>query len=141
MIPFSEELQHTQAYLAVESVLYGNRLTVNYDIQVPQFRLPPLTLQPIVENSVKYGVASGHAPGIITVRTRSADKGTEIIVEDNGPGFDPDVPVREGHVGLQNVRERLTWMCSGTIKIAPRREGGTIVTIFVPTAAGLPEAD
>ena len=53
-ISFSEELEHTRAYLAVEQAQFEDRLTVEYDTPYTQFRLPPLTLQPIVENAVKH---------------------------------------------------------------------------------------
>ena len=56
MIPFDEELVHTQAYLAVEQVRFEDKLLIEFDTPHMEFCLPPLTLQPIVENAVKYGV-------------------------------------------------------------------------------------
>ena len=132
MIPFEEELKYTKAYLAVASELYADKLTVEYDVRESVFSLPPLTLQPLVENAVKYGVASGHVPGRVVIRTRKVPDGTEVTVEDNGPGFDPSSVPEEGHVGLQNVRERLDLMRAGKLTIAPREGGGTSVTVFIP---------
>ena len=54
-VPFSTELEHTRAYLAVEQAQYENSLFVDYDTPHTTFRIPPLTLQPIVENAVKHG--------------------------------------------------------------------------------------
>ena len=130
-IPFGEELDHVQAYLEVETVLHGDDLSVEYDTETTDFCLPPLTLQPIVENAVKYGVGSGHRPEHILIRTRAVENGVRITVEDNGPGYDPR-PDSEVHVGLQNVRQRLDMMCSGTLDIEPRPEGGTKATMFLP---------
>lgn len=129
--PFREELRHTQAYLDVETVLHGDELTVEYDTEALAFDLPPLTLQPIVENAVKHGVGKGYSPEHIVIRTRAEENGVRITVEDNGGGYDPQ-PDSEVHVGLQNVRERLDMMCGGTLEIGPRPEGGTVVTVFVP---------
>ena len=88
-IPFSTELEHTRAYLAVEQAQFGYMLIVEFDTPFTRFRLPPLTLQPIVENSVKHGMDLDSGPLRISIRTRCTDFGTEVIVEDTGPGFDP----------------------------------------------------
>ena len=94
-IPFSEELEHTRAYLAVEQARHDNMLVVDWDTSFTHFRLPPLTLQPIVENAVKHGMDPDAGPLHILIQTRqsltgnSSDAATEIIVEDTGPGLDP----------------------------------------------------
>ncbi len=134
MIAFSDELQHTKAYVAVESLRYGDKLSVEYDIRHSAFRLPPLTLQPLVENAVKHGLGKGVGPERITVRSWAAEGGAVIVVEDDGPGFAPEEEGREGHIGIQNVRERLELMCGGTLRITPRPGGGTAVEICVPSA-------
>ena len=87
-IPFSMELEHTRAYLAVEQAQHEDMLSVDYDTPYTHFRLPALTLQPIVENAVKHGMDPYHGPLCISIRTQSTDFGVEIIVEDNGSGFD-----------------------------------------------------
>ena len=130
-ISFREELTHTQAYLAVETMLHGDDLSVEFDTEAIAFNLPPLTLQPIVENAVKHGIGMGHRPEHISIRTRALENGVQITVEDNGIGYDPQ-PDSAVHVGLQNVRERLDMMCGGTLEIEPRPAGGTVVTVFVP---------
>ncbi len=131
---FAKELEHTKAYVAVESVLYEGKLTVEYDTAFTAFRLPALTLQPIVENSIKHGVGTGRPHGQIMIRSRACEGGAEIVVEDDGPGFAQQVEDAEGHVGLQNVRERLEMMCGGTLEITPRPGGGTVVTVQIPVA-------
>ena len=68
-ISFSDELEHTHAYLAIEQVQFGDSLIVDYDTPYENFRLPPLTLQPIVENTVKHGMDPEYAPLRIAIRT------------------------------------------------------------------------
>lgn len=131
-ILFTRELEHTRAYLAVEKARYAEKLNVDYHTPHTAFRLPPLTLQPIVENCVKHGLRQTHRPMHISITTRAAEGGAEIVVEDDGTGYDP-APDGAVHVGLQNVRERLSIMCGGTLRIVPRPGGGTAVTVFVPT--------
>ena len=130
-IPFSTELEHTRAYLAVEQAQHGAMLSVDYDTPFTHFRLPPLTLQPIVENAVKHGMDPCHRPLCISIRTRFTDSGAEIIVEDNGSGFDPSDESRP-HIALDNIRQRLEMMCGGHMTITPREGGGTVVTIMIP---------
>ena len=134
-VPFEEELKHTKAYLAVEAALYLDELSVEYRTDFVQFRLPPLSLQPIVENSVKHGIAKTHQPEHICIRSRRTEGGYEIAVEDDGPGFPAGEGESEGHVGLQNVRERLALLCGGTLTVTPRAGGGTVVTVLIPAEA------
>ncbi len=92
-IPFSEELRHTQAYLTVEKAQHEDNLFMKFDTPHTVFRIPPLTLQPLVENAVKHGLDTNGKPLSISVTTRLTDKENEIIVEDNGPGYDPTYPL------------------------------------------------
>ncbi|MBR3050379.1 MAG: histidine kinase [Selenomonadaceae bacterium] len=130
-VPFSDELEHTRAYLAVEQVQFEDSLCVEYDTPHKNFRLPPLTLQPIVENAVKHGMDPEYEPLHIIIRTRETDSGSEIIVEDNGPGFAPDDDSKP-HIALANIRQRLEMMCGGKLTIRPREGGGTMVNVAIP---------
>ena len=130
-IPFSTEQEHTRAYLAVEQAQFEDMLVVDYDTPFTSFRLPPLTLQPIVENAVKHGMDPYSGPLQISIRTRHTDSGAEIIVEDNGRGFDPDENTDSG-TALQNIRQRLEIMCGGSLAITSADGGGTVVTVTIP---------
>ena len=130
-IPFSMELEHTRAYLAVEQAQHEDMLSVDYDTPYTHFRLPPLTLQPIVENAIKHGMDPYHGPLHISIRTRNTDSGTEIIVEDDGSGFDPSDESRP-HTALDNIRQRLELMCAGKLDVMSRDGGGTTVTVTIP---------
>ena len=132
-IPFHEELEHTQAYLAVEQVRYENMIVVHYDTPHTSFRLPPLTLQPIVENAVKYGLDPDAEPLNIHIQTRKTEHGSEITIKNNGSSF-IEYGDKEPHIALNNIRERLTLMCHGTLTIGPLMSGGTIVTIQIPNS-------
>jgi LytS/YehU family sensor histidine kinase len=134
-IPFTGELEHVRAYLAVEKALYEESLLVDYDTPHIRFRVPPLTLQPIVENAVKHGRDPYSGPFHIAIRTRKTETGSEIVVRDNGRGFDPPDD-DEPHIALKNIRERLEIMCGGSLVIEPADGGGTVVTITIPDHAG-----
>ncbi len=125
-IPFERELAHTKAYLAVEQLRFEDELIVEYDVSETMFRLPPLTLQPIVESAVKRGLGTGAAPERILIRTRKQPGGFELTVEDDAPS------AREAGSGLQSVGTRLRLLNCGALRVGARADGGAIVTIFVP---------
>ena len=128
---FTEEVEHTRAYLAVEQARFQDRLLVEFDTPFTAFRVPPLTLQPIVENAVKHGLDPELDPLFISISSRQEDGYAEIVVDDSGPGFQP-ADDNEPHIALANIRERLKLMCGGDLEITSRDCGGTIVRIRIP---------
>lgn len=134
-IPFSTELEHTKTYLVVEQAQHENMLVVKYDTPIVDFRLPPLTLQPIVENSVKHGMdPNSDEPLCISVKTQLMNDNIIITVEDTGVGFDVDEGII-AHTALSNIQQRLKMMCNGTLTISSGHESGTTVKISVPYKA------
>lgn len=134
-IPFEKELEHTRLYLDLEQLRFEDALNVRYDISCTEFRIPTLTLEPIVENAVRHGVrANPDGRGTVTVSSRDLPEAWEVTVSDDGPGFDPDAAEAsdETHVGLRNVRERLRSVCRGTLRIDSGAGKGTKVTILLP---------
>ena len=136
-IPFKEELEHVHTYLAIEQTRFEDQLYVKFDTPHINFRIPPLTLQPIVENSVKYGVDPELDPLYITISTIETATGSEIIVTDTGPGFTGTSKTnendREPHIAISNIRERLSIMCNGNISFTANEGGGTVVKIWIPS--------
>ena len=130
-IPFAEELEHARAYLAVVQAQLEEKLLVEFDTPHTLFRLPPLTLQPLLENAVKYGVnLDSDEPLRVFIKTEKTKEGSLIIVSDNGPGISED-DNGEPHIALGNIRERLSAM-DGTLTISPNENGGTLIRVFIP---------
>jgi hypothetical protein len=134
LISFPDELRHTKAYISMESFRYRDKLTVEYDVRHSAFRLPALTLQPLVENAIKHYLGKGIAPEHIVISSWAEGSVSCNTVKDNGPGFDPQEQIGEEHVGLENVRERLQLMCGGTLDIQSSKDSGTLITISIPTS-------
>lgn len=135
-VPFSRELEHVRHYLHLEQIRFGEDLKVEYDIQEEDFFLPTLTIQPIVENAVKYGVGNKEEGGTVRIATRREEDRIVITVQDDGIGFDVDeiehIPVQKDgrtHIGLSNVKHRIERMVNGTMTIHSRKETGTVVEI------------
>lgn len=133
-VPFASELDHTRAYLAIEQAQYEDCIFVDYDTKHKCFRVPPLTLQPIVENAVKHGRETDADSINISIRTRKTDSGSEIIVEDNGRGYAP-INDSEPHIALENIQKRLEIMCGGRMVIKQGDNGGTVVKLTIPDSA------
>ena len=134
MISFSDELKHLQAYLSLEKVRYGEYLDVEYNINACEFFIPPLTVQPLVENAVNHGVSDLPDGGTVMITTEEKNDRYEIRVSDNGVGFNPDISPSDGrnHVGIANVKSRLEIMCNGTLEIESEIGKGTTAIIKIP---------
>ena len=134
-IPFTQELNHTRIYLELEQLRYEDALQVSYDLDCTEFRIPTLTLQPLVENAVRHGVRGNlSGRGTVMISSREFPDHYEVTVSDDGPGFDPDQVIRDGHshVGLANVRERLRRVVGGSLRIDSAPGTGTRAVIVIP---------
>jgi sensor histidine kinase YesM len=107
-VAFAEELALAERYLAVEQVRFGERLSFEkrVDPEAGRCLVPPLLIQPLIENAVKHGVADRIEGGTVCVIASVQDGALEISVENPR---DPDAPPRRGEgLGLENVRQRLS---------------------------------
>lgn len=134
LVSFETELSHIKTYLDIEKVRFEDVLEVEYDIKCVAFSLPVLTVQPIVENAVKHGISKKRGGGIVKISTEEDRESYIIKVFDSGCGFDPTQPKNDGkrHIGIENVRQRLSNVCAGTLTIESEVGKGTLATIKVP---------
>lgn len=136
-IPLSQELALSSSLLAVEKVRFGARLGVVQRIEegCGDCLVPPLLLQPLVENAVTHGIAHLVEGGVVTIEARRRDGRIEVVIENP---VDPDHSGRgrEG-VGLDNVRRRLAAIYGDGARLAVRREGGAFrVELALPISGG-----
>ena len=133
-VDFEVELNHVKNYLALEEMRFGDELEVVYDIETMDFKIPSLCLQPLVENAVKHGVGKKIDGGSVTIRTREMSDSYEVVVADDGVGYDTSVKKEDGrsHVGIENVRSRIEKMIHGTLIIKSEPGEGTIAVIHIP---------
>lgn len=106
-IPLREEMSLIHAFVAVEKIRFGSRLQMEENVapDTLDVNVPPLLLQPLVENAVAHGIANLVEGGSIRLQAALADGDLSIVVENS---FDPDAPPRHRNgVGLANVRQRL----------------------------------
>lgn len=134
LIPFEQEMDHVACYLKIEKARFRERLNVIYSIQCKDFNVPPLTVQPLVENAVKHGITKKASGGTIKISTLEEDTHYVIEIIDDGVGF--DTQNTERHVGIKNVRSRVASMCKGDITIKSTLDVGTRVRIEIPKKKG-----
>lgn len=142
MIPFEKELSHIETYLALEKMRFGEALKVNYEISCLYFLLPVLSVQPLVENAVRYGITKKEDGGTLTIMTNETDAAIIITVSDDGRGFDlqekKDQSLRS-HIGIENVKNRLALQCGGTLSITSEKGIGTTAIVIIPKGESLNE--
>jgi two-component system sensor histidine kinase AlgZ len=131
-VTLGSEVELAQRYLAIEQIRFGDRLRVKWELDpaAAAARVPPLLLQPLVENAVRHGVEPAPDGGVIRVRTR-VKQGHAIIDIDNTVNGEPSRP--GAGIALRNVRERLNLMHDVAAQFDVQSEGGLFrVRIVVP---------
>ncbi|MBB6217732.1 two-component system sensor histidine kinase LytS [Anaerosolibacter carboniphilus] len=141
-IDFYDEIKNVQSYLAIEEARFSHRLKVNYDIgQDIRCQLPPLIIQPIVENAVKHGLLPRKEGGTIQIIASQNEMGTHIAIEDDGMGMDEekiknilDENCNNSGIGIRNVDRRLKKIYGITCGLSMMSEigKGTKVHFMIP---------
>lgn len=135
MIPVSKELQHIRSYLSLEKMRFDDELRIEFDVADVRFKVPSLSLQPIVENAVKHGLGKKINGGTLKIYTYNREEHHEIIILDDGVGFDPESKsedVQRSHIGVENVRKRLATLCGGTLELESTPGKGTCAIVRIP---------
>lgn len=97
------------------------------------FMVPPLSVEPFVENAVKYGVRQSLEKGTVILRTKLVGKEICIGIENDGPGFDP-ASIEENH-SIANIKKRFSILQNGTVDIRSEDgKTGTLITIHIPVS-------
>ncbi len=141
LVPLSHELELVHAYLYIEKERFGERLHIEWDIGPGiELMLPPLTIQPLVENAVRHGLLSKFSGGKLVIRI--TDRGGDTLFEiiDNGAGMEEQMaeqllnPSRQGQggIGLLNTNRRLIQLYGKGLLIISKSGAGTTVSFTIP---------
>ncbi|HIF9218339.1 TPA: LytS/YhcK type 5TM receptor domain-containing protein [Photobacterium damselae] len=131
LIDIQEELQQVKDYVAIEQARFGNKLSVNFDIDDVHNKIPALLLQPLVENAILHGIQPSAKPGQVSVLVkRLLTDEVQVTIEDTGVGIKPEVITKlrngnmESHrIGLQNVHQRLLLLYGEGLEIVSDKHG------------------
>jgi two-component system LytT family sensor kinase len=139
-VTLADEMQFIRDYLSLEALRLGDRLCVveHLDPDALDCVLPSLTLQPLVENAIKYGIAPRSRGGSLSITASVDDETLTLEVRDDGPGARSDVVASAGGVGLRAVRQRLDTRYEGrahfVVTTAPGE--GFIARVTLPAHTG-----
>jgi Histidine kinase len=144
--PLRAEFAHLQDYLALMTVRMGPRLQVSFDLppELADLPVPPLLLQPLVENAIKHGLEPKVAGGRISVQARRDGARLNLLVRDSGVGLLPKPkPNTDGtSFGLEQVRTRLATLYGANagldLRAAEDADGGTVAHIHLPLPLPFP---
>jgi len=138
-IAFEEELEFIQAYVRIEQARFKDRLNVIYEIDDTEgLRLPPLLLQPLVENAIRHGIRKNNIGRTVVLRVKNLKERYLIEIEDDGAGMASEQIEAilqgqgSGGVGLANIQKRLKMLYSTQLFIESRQGIGTKVTMALP---------
>lgn len=137
-ILFQEEAAHVISYMNLEKLRFGENIALYVDIQAENFRLPPFSVQPLIDNAIRHGLEKGKRKGVVMLRSYQTPAEYIVEVEDNGTGFDVAdyicLPADDGPEagGLQRVRWLMENMADGSVEISSLAGSGTVVTLRIP---------
>jgi two-component system LytT family sensor kinase len=133
-VALEEELELVRQYLAIEQTRFPDRLQADIAVDpgLTAAAVPSFSVQHLVENAIRHGIARSAGGGRVRVSARRDGDTLEVVVSDDGPGFDMET-IPERH-GLANTRDRLRALYgpAGTLALARGPSGGTVATLQVP---------
>lgn len=131
IVPFVSELDSIMTFVELANLRTDHPYNVIYDIDVEDFEVPILSIEPLIENAILYSDVNNKEDGHIEIS--SFEEGDSIIIRvaDNGKGFDVNA-VREGAVGIKNAFERFHLLLGATCRIESELDKGTTITIAIP---------
>ncbi|MBB6670991.1 ATP-binding protein [Cohnella nanjingensis] len=140
LIPIRRELELVSSYLSIEKARFGGRLQTIYDEDNSiGCRIPPLIIQPIVENAVRHGAMAQSYGGTVQISVKTEEEAVVITVADDGPGISKETiaALKEGlggsgGVGLANIERRLRTLYGSGLAFESEQGRGTKVTIRIP---------
>ena len=131
LIEFTKEIEAVKEYLSLEYADSTKKFRVEYDLGVTDFMIPPLSVQPFVENAVKHGIDRYSPKALVKIVSYEKEEGYYIEVRDNGKGFDMnEETLGKGGIGFKNAAARLDLLCGGTLDIK-NENGWTSVIIGI----------
>lgn len=137
----SHELELVQAYLYIEKERFGERLQIVWEVEPDiDLLIPPLTIQPLVENAINHGLLTRIEGGTLHIRIVRQKNATLFEVKDDGIGMEEatvrqilDLSKKErGGIGVSNTNRRLTQMYGKGLTIKSKPDGGTTVSFVIP---------
>ena len=133
-VPFEKELDMIKEFVALEHADPDTKFVVDYELECTDFTLPPLSVEPLLENALKHGIDRYQEGSRVVLKSYEKDGNVIVEICDNGQGFEASAKVKlkeSSGIGTKNAATRLKLMCGGTIE-NDRVDGWTIVKVTIP---------
>ena len=131
LIPFKKEIHHIENYLYIQNFRFGNTLNFEKHLAVVDFMVPPLSIQPLIENAIKYGIRMNANGGTICLETYKKNHQIHITISNSGPGFDASY-IKQNH-SIENTKTRFHILMHGILEIHSQKgQDGTLIHISFP---------
>ena len=147
-VSFEEELSYVKAYVGLEEVRFDYQFRMIYEIDfIQDFIIPPLTLQPLVENAITHGLKCKDGNGFVVLRVKDQTDSVFIEIEDNGAGMTIDKihfllsDIPKSGVGINNINRRLKMMYGKGLTVKSTLGKGTSVSFLIPKTTCLSNYD
>ena len=139
-VPIRHELELVEAYTAIEKERFPNIMFANdFPLRIPSIMMPPITIQPLIENAIKHGVRKSGKPGVVTLRIIENPDSVEFFVSDNGVGMDEatmqklfNMPKENQSIGIYNIDKRLKNQYGKGLTVESTPGLGTCVSFKIP---------
>ena len=127
-VEFSKELDIINDYVLLMNEKEEHKFVIDYDLKVNDFYIPPLSIEPIIENSIKYSNVNKKQNGYIRLSTSEENQIITIVIEDNGQGFDIN-NIKNTSIGLRNLIERFSLLDNGEVNLSSKENEYTKIII------------
>lgn len=138
LVTLEDEIELVQSYLAIEKMRFGDRLTIEYDIdETIEAYIPSMTIQPLVENAVQHGISKQKLGGTLRLAIDRELSHIKITIEDNGVGIPAEkqqelLEGKNNRIGFTNPLKKLTLIKGATFQLDSLEGKGTKITIRLP---------
>ncbi|MUK45098.1 sensor histidine kinase [Aliivibrio fischeri] len=135
LITIEQEIELLNAYLSIQQIRLGGRLTYEIDNQIIEpISLPPLLIQPLVENAITHGIEPSAQGGQLMVQFKQENNQFIVVISDNGIGLESVSPSKGHGMSLNNIKQRLHDLFDGSasVRITENKDGGVNAELTIP---------
>lgn len=136
LITVEQEIELLNAYLSIQQIRLGDRLTYEIDNQIIEpISLPPLLIQPLVENAITHGIEPSAQGGQLMVQFKQENNQFIVVISDNGVGLELVSPSKGHGMSLNNIKQRLHDLFDGSasVSITENKDGGVNAELTIPS--------
>ncbi|MFA1560489.1 sensor histidine kinase [Aliivibrio fischeri] len=136
LITVEQEIELLNAYLSIQQIRLGDRLTYEIDNQIIEpISLPPLLIQPLVENAITHGIEPSAQGGQLMVQFKQENNQFIVVISDNGIGLESVSPSKGHGMSLNNIKQRLHDLFDGSasVRITENKDGGVNAELTIPS--------